>query len=120
MHVFMIIEESEEVGDLLVIRFGQFGKALRHVANLRGDDVPAGILETLGDVGEILNLGEEPRALLAFRRFLGFERFDLLRAGLDGVAFGITIGVSVRGFDDAEMIEDYIRYMLFLRASFRF
>ena len=68
--------------------------------------VPARALQGLGDVVQVLDLGEEARALLACGDFFGFERFDFLRAGFDGIAFGIAVGVGVGRFDDAEVVEE--------------
>src|SRR6185369_3882019 len=53
----------------------------------------------------IFDLRQETRALLACGNFFGFERFQFLRASLNGIAFGIAVGVSVGGFDDAEVVE---------------
>ena len=55
---------------------------------------------------EVFDLGEKTRAFLACGNFLGFERLDFLRAGFDRIAFGIAVRVRVRGFDDAEVIEE--------------
>ena len=55
---------------------------------------------------EVLDLGQEARALLARGNFFGFERLEFLRAGFDGIAFGVAVGVGVGGFDDAEVVEE--------------
>ena len=53
MHVIVIIKRGEKVADFLAIRFREFSEILGHVSNLGGDDVPASLLETLGNGGEI-------------------------------------------------------------------
>ena len=55
---------------------------------------------------EVFDLRQKPRALLSGGNFIGFERFNFLRAGFNGIAFGVAVGVGVRGFDDPEMIEE--------------
>ena len=51
-------------------------------------------------------VGQKARALLAVGNFIGFERFDFVRASFDRIALGIAVRVRMRGFDDAEMIEE--------------
>ncbi|KQW79653.1 autotransporter outer membrane beta-barrel domain-containing protein [Brevundimonas sp. Root1279] len=77
-------------------------------------------------VGWRQNISMDPGATTA--RFLsGGDEFTLSPAGIEGggpiLGFRLNVGnelgmLSVSA--DAEMIDDYIRYMLFLRASFRF
>ena len=55
---------------------------------------------------EVLDCRQKPRALLSGGDFLGFERFNLLRAGFNGVGFRVTAGIGMGGFDHAEVIEE--------------
>ena len=107
MHVVVVVERVEEVGDFLARGVARvLGEVLGEVADFGGDDVPAGGLQGFGNGVEVLDLGEEARAFLAGGNFLGFERLDFLRAGFDGIAFGVAVGVGVGGFDDAEVVEE--------------
>src|SRR5206468_13133286 len=83
----------------------EFRKILRQVANLRRRDGPARRFERAGDGIQVLDLGEEPRAALAFGDFLRLERFDLLRAALDRIRLRVAIRVTVRSLDHANVLE---------------
>ena len=104
--VIVVVQGVQEVGDFLAGGLAEFGEVLGEVTDFGGDDVPARALQRLGNGVEILDLGQEARAFLACGDFFGFERLDFLRAGLDGIAFGVAVGVGVGGFDDAEVVEE--------------
>src|ERR1700690_395920 len=78
MHIVVVVQRVKEVGHLLARGVAQLGEVLGQVADFGRDDRPAGALQSLGDVVELLGLSEEARAFLACGDFLGFERLDLL------------------------------------------
>jgi enoyl-[acyl-carrier protein] reductase I len=103
MHVVVIVQGVEEGHNVLAGLRAHFDKILGEVADVGGDDVPTGGLERLGNVVKILDLREKTRALLPGGNFFRFERLDFLRPGFNGVAFGVAVGVGMRGFDHAQL-----------------
>ena len=95
MHVVVVVERLKKRGDLRVCFVAEFRIILRHVTHFRGGDFPARRLQRFGHMIEVFHLGDEARALLAFGHFIGFERFDFLRAGFNGVGIDVTVGVGV-------------------------
>ena len=106
MDVVVVIERVQERFHFLAGGGAYFGGILCDVTHLGGDDIPTGGFQSLRDGVEIFDLGEEARAFGAFGSFFSFERLDFLCAGFDGVAFGIAILIGMRGFHDAEVIEE--------------
>jgi len=104
--VFVVVELVEEGGDFFAVGFVEFWKRFGEVTDFRSGDVPASGFERFGDVIEILDLGDEARAFVAFGNFLGFERLDFLSSGFDRIAFGVAVRISVRAFNHAEMVEE--------------
>ena len=102
MHVVVVVQRVQEIRDVLARRLADFDKILGQITDFRGDDVPAGGFQRFGNVVEVLDFRQKPRALLAGGNFLGFQRLDFLRARFNGIAFGIAIRIGMRGFDGVE------------------
>ena len=89
MHVVVVVEGGEKIGDFLALCVGNLGEILRHVANLGGEDVPSGGFQRLGDGIQVSDLGEETCAPRPSRSLVCFERFHFLRTGFDGIGLEV-------------------------------
>ena len=94
MHVVVVVQRVQEIRDVLARRLADFDKILGEITDFGGDDVPAGGFQRLGNMVEVLDLREKPRALLSGGNLVGFKRFNFLRAGFDGVGFRVAIGIG--------------------------
>ena len=105
MHIIVIIECRKKYSHVLPMCLGQFGGALGDIPNFRRDQVPTGGFQRFRDRIEVFDFGDEARAFLAFGSILGFQVFNFLCAGLDGIPFCVALEIGVRGLNDSAMIE---------------
>src|SRR5208337_1823656 len=83
-----------------------FDKILGEITDFGGADSPAGGLQRLRNMVEVLDLREKTRALLSGGNLVGLKRLNLLRAGFDGVALRVAVRLGMRGFDHADVVEE--------------
>ena len=102
----MVVQRVEKIGDLLFLRAGQLDEILGEITHLGGDDFPAGLRKEFGDDVQVLEFSDETGAQTALGNLFGFQRLDVLRAGFNGIGFGIARFVGMRGFDNALVIEE--------------
>src|SRR5262245_60246610 len=103
--IIVIVQRIEKIGDLFSGRLAQFGEILGEVSNLRRDDIPTSRLQRLRDRVQLLDFGQESGSFVSRWDFVGFQRFDFLRARFNRVGFRIAICVRMSGLDDAQMVE---------------
>lgn len=101
----MFVEGGEEGDDFGFEGFGDVDEILGDMAHLGGGDDPAGFCEELTHRIEVGTVAEEAGADVAGGDVIGFEGFDVLRAGFDGYGFEVLGGAGVMGFDDADVVE---------------
>ena len=102
----MVIDGIEELGNLLLFSLAEFDRVLGHIADLAGDDLPTGLGQPVADRRQIFDLRQESGAHMAFGNLLAIQRLQVLGARLDGIGFGIPLGIGMGGLDDPEAIEE--------------
>ena len=106
MHVVVVIQCVQEIRDILAGSLVDFDKILGQVTHFRGDDVPSGGFQRLGNMVELLDLRKKARTFLPGGDLLGFEGLNFLSPRLDGVPFRVTVRIGMGGLDHAEVVEE--------------
>ena len=106
MHVIVIVYRLQKVQDFLAVRLRNVREIFCDVTDFRSNDIPTGRFQCFGHVVQVLDFGQEPRALCPGGNLITFQRLDFLRASFNRVSLRVAVGVHMRGFDDAEMIEE--------------
>ena len=106
VNIVVIVQRVEKIDRFLSLRFGQFDKILGEVSQLGGGCLPAGSGDEFGNGVQVFDFADETGAGMALRNFLGFERFDILCSGFNGVGFRIARPIGVCCLDHAHVIEE--------------
>src|SRR2546421_11794547 len=106
VHVVVVIQRVEKIGDLFFLCVGESDEVLREIAKLGGGYLPAGPRKEFGDCVEVFDFRDVTGADVTFGNFLRFQRFHVLRAGFNCVGFRVARFVFVRGFHHAQAVEE--------------
>src|ERR1035437_6315857 len=109
LHVFVVFELLQEFADLGARGVVEFGVILREVADFRGDNGPAVLLEPGADRMHGGAFGDEAGAGVVFGNvvvLLVRKRLEIVGARFDGGGFAVDVAVGVVRLDEADVLEE--------------